>query len=108
MSIIVWNFPGTYKADGISRRQRISPSTLQKFREVFAHVERYIQNLYKSTDIPIRRVDYFFVKQFEDTLLSQGLKAITINKIMQRLRQMSYMRSSVTISNKTHLLNIGL
>ena len=65
-----------------------SPSTLQKFREVFAHVERYIQNLYKSTDIPIRRVDYFFVKQFEDTLLSQGLKAITINKIMQRLRQM--------------------
>ena len=37
-----------------------SPSTLQKFREVFAHVERYIQNLYK----------------------------ITINKIMQRLRQM--------------------
>ena len=65
-----------------------SPSTLQKFREVFAHVERYIQNLYKSTDIPIRRGDYFFVKQFEDTLLSQGLKAITINKIMQRLRQM--------------------
>lgn len=65
-----------------------SPSTLQKFREVFAHVERYIQNLYKSTDIPIRRVDYLFVKQFEDTLLSQGLKAITINKIMQRLRQM--------------------
>lgn len=65
-----------------------SPSTLQKFREVFAHVERYIQNLYKSTDIPIRRVDYLFVKQFEDTLLSQGLKAITINKIMQRVRQM--------------------
>lgn len=65
-----------------------SPSTLQKFREVFAHVERYIQNLYKSMDIPIRRVDYLFVKQFEDTLLSQGLKAITINKIMQRLRQM--------------------
>lgn len=65
-----------------------SPSTLQKFREVFAHVERYIQNSYKSTDIPIRRVDYLFVKQFEENLLSQGLKAITINKIMQRLRQM--------------------
>lgn len=59
MSIHCVEFPGTYKADGISRRQRIFTFYVAKFREVFAHVERYIQNLYKSTDIPIRRVDYF-------------------------------------------------
>ena len=66
-----------------------SPSTLQKFREVFAHVERYLKFSYNAPDIPVRNVDYRFVKQFEETLLTQGLKPITINKIMQRLRQMA-------------------
>ena len=65
-----------------------SPATLQKFREVFAHVERYIRTSYNMQDIPIRSVDYRFVKQFEEALIVQGLKAITINKIMQRVRQM--------------------
>ena len=65
-----------------------SPTTLQKFREVFAHVERYIRTSYNTQDIPIRSVDYRFVKQFEEALIVQGLKAITINKIMQRVRQM--------------------
>ena len=35
-----------------------SPATLQKFREVFAHVERYIRTSYNTQDIPIRNVDY--------------------------------------------------
>ena len=65
-----------------------SPATWQKFREVFAHVERYIQITYGLQDIPIRNVDYRFIKQFEEALMERGLKAITINKIMQRVRQM--------------------
>ena len=56
-----------------------SPATLQK---------RYIRTSYNTQDIPIRNVDYRFVKQFEEALIVQGLKAITINKIMQRVRQM--------------------
>lgn len=65
-----------------------SPATWQKFREVFAHVERYIHTTYGLQDIPIRNVDYRFIKQFEEALMERGLKAITINKIMQRVRQM--------------------
>lgn len=65
-----------------------SHSTLQKFMEVYAHARTYIQKHYNRQDIPLKQLNYAFIKGFEEYLLGRKLKPITINKIIQRVRQM--------------------
>lgn len=63
-------------------------ATLKKFREVYAHVQEYVVERFGVKDIPLKQLGYAFIKQYEEFLLERGLKPITINKIIQRLRQM--------------------
>lgn len=64
-----------------------TPATIQKFREVYGHLKAYLTESQKRPDIPLKQLDYNFIKRFEDHLLARNLKPITINKIIQRLRQ---------------------
>ncbi|WP_278603099.1 site-specific integrase [Alistipes indistinctus] len=63
-------------------------STLQKFKEVYAHVRLFIREYTRQQDIPLKQLNYRFIQQFVEFLLGKRLKPITINKIIQRLRQM--------------------
>lgn len=65
-----------------------TPATLKKFKEVYAHVQEYVAERFGVKDIPLKQLGYAFIKQYEEFLLERGLKPITINKIIQRLRQM--------------------
>lgn len=65
-----------------------TPATLKKFKEVYEHVQEYVAIQYGVNDIPLKQFGYGFIKQYEEFLLEQGLKPFTINKIIQRLRQM--------------------
>ena len=65
-----------------------TPATLKKFKEVYAHVQEYVAERFGVKDIPLKQLGYAFIKQYEEYLLERGLKPITINKIIQRLRQM--------------------
>lgn len=65
-----------------------TPATLKKFKEVYAHVQEYVAERFGVKDIPLKQLGYTFIKQYEEFLLERGLKPITINKIIQRLRQM--------------------
>ena len=65
-----------------------TPATLKKFKEVYAHVQEYVAERFGAKDIPLKQLGYAFIKQYEEYLLERGLKPITINKIIQRLRQM--------------------
>lgn len=65
-----------------------APATLKKFKEVYAHVQEYVAERFGVKDIPLKQLGYAFIKQYEEFLLERGLKPITINKIIQRLRQM--------------------
>ena len=62
-------------------------ATIQKFREVYGHLKVYISESQQKQDIPLKRMDYSFIKHFEEYLLARNLKPITVNKIIQRLRQ---------------------
>lgn len=64
-----------------------TPATIQKFREVYGHLKAYLTESQKRPDIPLKQLDYNFIKRFEEHLLAWNLKPITINKIIQRLRQ---------------------
>lgn len=65
-----------------------TPATLKKFKEVYVHVQEYVAERFGVKDIPLKQLGYAFIKQYEEFLLERGLKPITINKIIQRLRQM--------------------
>lgn len=65
-----------------------TPATLKKFKEVYAHVQEYVAERFGVKDIPLKQLGYAFIKQYEEFLLERGLKPITINKIIQRQRQM--------------------
>lgn len=62
-------------------------STIIKCREVYGHIKDYLSVNYTSSDIPINQLNYDFIKSYEQYLLCKNLKSITINKIIQRLRQ---------------------
>lgn len=70
-----------------------TPATIQKFQEVYAHLKTYLTESQRRAesqrkpDIPLKQLDYSFIKHFEEHLLARSLKPITINKIIQRLRQ---------------------
>ncbi len=63
-------------------------ATFQKFNEVYAHVKRFLPTFNQQHDIPLKHLNYHFIKSYEEYLLCRKLKPITINKIIQRLRQM--------------------
>jgi len=63
-------------------------ATIQKFREVYAHAKQFLIDEHKQDDIILKHLNYGFIKQYEEYLLAKKLKPITINKIIQRLRQM--------------------
>lgn len=62
-------------------------ATFQKFNEVYAHVKGFLLSR-EMSDIPLKHLNYQFIKNYEEYLLCRKLKPITINKIIQRLRQM--------------------
>lgn len=64
-------------------------STIKKFKEVFTHVESFVRHHYGLDDLLLKQVNFSFVKAFEEYLLERGLKPITINKIIQRLKQIT-------------------
>ena len=70
-----------------------TPATTQKFHEVYGHLKVYLsenrakKESQRKPDIPLKQLDYGFIKRFEEHLLARSLKPITINKIIQRLHQ---------------------
>ena len=64
-------------------------STIKKFKEVCVHVQSFTKQHYGADDVPLKLVSFNFVKSFEEYLLEKGLKPITINKIIQRLKQIT-------------------
>ena len=62
-------------------------ATFQKFNEVYAHIQAFLSSK-EMSDIPLKQLNYHFIKNYEEYLLCRKLKPITINKIIQRLRQM--------------------
>ena len=62
--------------------------TYQKFTEVYAHVKRFIPIFNQQQDIPLKHLNYIFIKGYEEYLLEKRQKSITINKNILRLRQM--------------------
>ena len=64
-------------------------STIKKFNEVCTHVQQFVKHHYRLDDILLKQVDFSFIKAFEEYLLERGLKPITINKIIQRLKQIT-------------------
>lgn len=63
-------------------------ATFKKFKEVYAHIKQFLNHHFKQQDITLKALDYSFIKGYEEYLLEKKLKPITINKIIQRLRQM--------------------
>ena len=62
-------------------------STIKRFKEVYAHAKEFVRYFYGLDDMPLKQVNFSFVKAFEEYLLEKSLKPITINKIIQRLKQ---------------------
>ena len=61
--------------------------TFQKFQEVYKHLKAFIPTFNQQHDILLKHLNYGFIKGYEEFLLSRKLKPMTINKIIQRLRQ---------------------
>lgn len=64
-----------------------TPGTFQKFKEVYGHLQAFLKTHYGQQDMPLKQLSYGFIKGYEEYLLNRRLKPITINKIIQRLRQ---------------------
>lgn len=72
------------KMEGI----KFAKYTLWKFRHIMEQTQEYIKWKYKQEDIPLLKIDSSFVLGFEEyLLLEKGLAPITVNKVLQRVKQ---------------------
>ena len=72
------------KMEGI----KFAKYTLWKFRHIMEQTQEYIKWKYKQEDIPLLKIDSSFVLGFEEyLLLEKGLAPITVNKLLQRVKQ---------------------
>ena len=72
------------KMEGI----KFAKYTLWKFRHIIEQTQEYIKWKYKQEDIPLLKIDSSFVLGFEEyLLLEKGLAPITVNKVLQRVKQ---------------------
>lgn len=72
------------KMEGI----KFAKYTLWKFRHIMEQTQEYIKWKYKQEDVPLLKIDSSFVLGFEEyLLLEKGLAPITVNKVLQRVKQ---------------------
>ena len=72
------------KMEGI----KFAKYTLWKFRHIMEQTQEYIKWKYKQEDIPLLKIDSSFVLGFEEyLLLEKGLAPITVNKVLQSVKQ---------------------
>ena len=72
------------KMEGI----KFAKYTLWKFRHIMEQTQEYIKWTYQQEDIPLLKIDSSFVLGFEEyLLLEKGLAPITVNKVLQRVKQ---------------------
>jgi integrase/recombinase XerD len=70
----------------IAANPELSPETISLYRQTFNYVERFVKEVYKSSDILIKQVDYIFVTRLDQFFLQNKLKRNTINKHHSRFR----------------------
>ena len=62
--------------------------TFRKFREVYQHVQDFLNTEYHMEDISFKQLNFKFIQDFREYLLIQKKhQPITINKIIQRVNQ---------------------
>ena len=72
------------KMEGI----KFAKYTLWKFRHIMEQTQEYIKWRYGQEDIPLLKIDTSFVLGFEEyLLLEKKLAPITVNKVLQRVKQ---------------------
>lgn len=72
------------KMEGI----KFAKYTLWKFRHIMEQTQEYIKCRYGQEDIPLLKIDTSFVLGFEEyLLLEKKLAPITVNKVLQRVKQ---------------------
>ncbi len=72
------------KMEGI----KFAKYTLWKFKHIMEQTQEYIKWRYGQEDIPLLKIDTSFVLGFEEyLLLEKKLAPITVNKVLQRVKQ---------------------
>ena len=80
---------------------KFKKSTLDKFKDVLELVRAYIKKSYHASDIPMNKVNFKFISGLEDYLLTvRRQKPVTINKNMQRVKQVT------TYAMKCNYINV--